>query len=157
MIFTRPQVGKVGLTEAAACSQELAVESSVLPLLAVPRALANHDTQGLLKLVVERGTRRLLGVHIVAENAGDLIHTATLGIAHGLTAADLSATLALYLTMAEGLKPAAQSFGQDVRKLSCCASWRLPGESGRPPGDLLVTALVVTRYPPILTPGFLPV
>lgn len=61
------------------------------------------------------------GVHIVAENAGDVIYAGTLSVKFGLTVEDLRETLAPYLTMAEGLKLAALTFEKDVSKLSCCA------------------------------------
>ncbi len=119
--FTRPAVATVGLTEAQAERAGLEVISSVLPLAAVPRALANRETTGVFKLVADAGTRRLLGAHIVAENAGDVIYAAVLAVKFGLTVEDLRSTLAPYLTMAEGLKLAALTFDKDVAKLSCCA------------------------------------
>jgi mercuric reductase len=122
VIFSDPQVATVGLTEEKALQEGVEVETSVLPLDAVPRALVNHDTLGVIKLVAESGSRRLLGAHIVADNAGDVIHAATLAVKFGLTVSDLSESFAPYLTMSEGLKLAAQAFGRDVSKLSCCAA-----------------------------------
>ena len=119
--FTQPAVAAVGLTEAEAERQGLAVKTSVLPLNAVPRALANRDTRGVMKLVADQETGRLRGAQVVADNAGDVIYAATLAVKHGLTIADLTDTLAPYLTMAEGLKLAALTFDKDVSKLSCCA------------------------------------
>jgi mercuric reductase len=119
--FTSPAIATVGLTEAAARAAGHAVKTSVLPLSAVPRALVNRDTRGVFKLVAEAGSDAILGAHIVAENAGDAIYAATLAVKFHLTVADLTETMAPYLTMAEGLKLAAQTFGRDVNKLSCCA------------------------------------
>ncbi len=120
--FTAPQVAGAGLTEAQAHAAGYEVETSVLPLAAVPRALVNHDTAGLVKLVAERGTGRLLGASVLAEGAGDVIQSAVLAIRHGITSAELAATFHPYLTMAEALKLAAQTFTRDVEKLSCCAA-----------------------------------
>ena len=120
--FTAPQIASAGLTEAQATAAGYKVATSVLPLSAVPRALVNHDTQGLVKLVAEAGTGQLLGASLLAEGAGDVIQTAVLAIRHGITAAELAATFHPYLTMAEGLKLAAQTFTRDVKKLSCCAA-----------------------------------
>ncbi|ABG04726.1 Mercuric reductase MerA [Rubrobacter xylanophilus DSM 9941] len=122
VIFSDPQVASVGLTERRARERGLEVQSSVLPLEAVPRALVNHDTLGVIKLVAEAGTGRLLGAHMVAENAGDVIYAATLAVRFGLTVSDLAENFAPYLTMSEGLKLAAQAFGRDVSRLSCCAA-----------------------------------
>lgn len=122
VIFSDPQVATVGLTEQQAREQGREVESSVLPLEAVPRALVNHDTLGVIKLVADASTNRLLGAHVVADNAGDVIYAATLAVKFGLTISDLTDNFAPYLTMSEGLKLAAQTFGKDVSKLSCCAA-----------------------------------
>ena len=120
--FTAPQIAAAGLTEAQAEAAGYEVETSVLPLKAVPRALVNHDTAGVVKLVAEAGTGRLLGASVLAEGAGDVIQTAVLAIRHAITTAELAATFHPYLTMAEGLKLAAQTFTRDVEKLSCCAA-----------------------------------
>jgi mercuric reductase len=121
VIFTHPSVATVGLTEAKAKAEGYEVQSTVLPLEAVPRALVNHETTGLFKLVADAKTQKVLGVHIVSENAGEVIYAATLAVKFGLTVEDLRESLAPYLTMAEGLKLAALTFDKDVSKLSCCA------------------------------------
>ncbi|MDA8355011.1 MAG: mercury(II) reductase [Actinomycetota bacterium] len=120
--FTAPQVAGAGLTEAQAVEAGFEVETSVLPLAAVPRALVNHDTHGLVKLVAERGSGRLLGASVLAEGAGDVIQSAVLAIRHGITTSELAATFHPYLTMVEALKLASQTFTRDVEKLSCCAA-----------------------------------
>jgi mercury(II) reductase len=119
--FTDPQVAAVGLTEAEARGQGSDVRAVVLPLDQVPRALAARDTRGLIKLVAERASGRLLGAHILAPEAGDSIQTAALAIKQGLTVADLADAIFPYLTTVEGLKLAALAFTKDVKKLSCCA------------------------------------
>jgi mercuric reductase len=121
VIFTYPSVATVGLTEEQAKVEGYRVQSSVLPLDAVPRALVNRKTTGVFKLVADVNTQKVLGVHIVAENAGEVIYAATLAVKHGLTVEDLRESLAPYLTMAEGLKLTALTFDKDVSKLSCCA------------------------------------
>ncbi|MEO3432363.1 mercury(II) reductase [Inquilinus sp. CAU 1745] len=119
--FTDPQAVSVGLTEAAAQRAGLDVEMAVLSLDQVPRALAARDTRGLIKLVAERGSGRLLGAHMLAPEAGDSIQTAVLAVKHGLTVSDLADTLFPYLTTVEGVKLGALSFAKDIKKLSCCA------------------------------------
>ncbi|MBI2939199.1 MAG: mercury(II) reductase [Chloroflexi bacterium] len=120
--FTNPAIATVGLTEAQARGAGYSVKTSVLPAKAVPRALVNRDTHGVFKIVADEATDRILGVHVVAENAGDVIYAGVLAVKFNLTVQDLVETLAPYLTMAEGLKLAAQTFGKDVARLSCCAS-----------------------------------
>jgi mercuric reductase len=119
--FTTPQIAAVGLTEEQAREHGHEVKTSVLPGEALARAWVNRDTRGLFKLVADASTDQLLGAHVVAENAGDVIYSAVIAIKYKLTVTDLVNTLAPYLTMAEGLKLAAQTFSRDVAKLSCCA------------------------------------
>lgn len=121
VIFTDPQIATVGLTEAAARRAGYEVESHTLSLDYLPRARAARDTRGLIKLVADRPTGRILGAHLVAAEAGEVIQTATFAVKLGLTVADLTSTLFPYLTQVEGLKLAALSFTKDVAKLSCCA------------------------------------
>ncbi|MBD8015057.1 mercury(II) reductase [Planococcus wigleyi] len=119
--FSAPAVATVGLTEQQAKESGYDVITSVLSLEAVPRAQVNRETTGVFKLVADAKTRKLLGGHIVAENAGDVIYAVTLAVKFGLTIENLSDTLAPYLTMAEGVKLAALTFDKDVSQLSCCA------------------------------------
>jgi pyruvate/2-oxoglutarate dehydrogenase complex dihydrolipoamide dehydrogenase (E3) component len=121
VVFTDPQLASVGLTETAARIAGHAVWTSVLPLSYVPRALAARDTRGLIKLVADRKTRRLLGAHILAPEGADSIQTAALAIRQHLLIDDLAEAIFPYLTTVEGLKLAAQTFDKDVAKLSCCA------------------------------------
>jgi mercuric reductase len=120
--FTEPQVATVGLSEHEAHHAGIAADSRTLTLDNVPRALANFDTRGFIKLVVEQDSGRLLGVQAVAPQAGELIQTAALAIRARMTAQDLADQLFPYLTMVEGLKLAAQTFRKDLRQLSCCAA-----------------------------------
>lgn len=121
IVFTDPQVASVGLTEAAARAAGHAVRVSTIGLDQVPRALAARDTRGLIKLVADGASGRLLGAHVLAPEGADSIQTATFAIRQGLTVDDLANTIFPYLTTVEGLKLAALSFGKDVAKLSCCA------------------------------------
>ncbi|AQQ53221.1 mercury(II) reductase [Planococcus lenghuensis] len=119
--FTNPSIATVGLTEQQARNRGIDVKTSVLPLENVPRALVNHKTNGVFKLIVDNGSQKIIGAHVVAENAGDVIYGATLAVQFGLTADDLKNSMAPYLTMAEGLKLAAITLDKNVNKLSCCA------------------------------------
>jgi len=121
VVFTDPQVATVGLSEAEAHLQGIKTESRTLTLDNVPRALANFDTRGFIKLVAEAGSGRLIGVQAVTPEAGELIQTAALAIRARMTVQDLADQLFPYLTMVEGLKLCAQTFFKDVKQLSCCA------------------------------------
>jgi mercuric reductase len=121
VVFTDPQVASVGLTQAQAGRAHHEVRTSVLSLEHVPRALAARDTRGLIKLIADARTQRLLGAHILAPEGADSIQSAVLAIRHGMSVQDLGATIFPYLTTVEGLKLAAQAFDKDVASLSCCA------------------------------------
>jgi mercuric reductase len=121
VVFTDPQVATVGLTETEARAKGLEVDTRTLPLDNVPRALANFDTRGFIKLVAEAGGGRLLGVQAVTPDAGELIQSAALALRARMTVHDLADQLFPYLTMVEGLKLCAQTFTKDVKQLSCCA------------------------------------
>ncbi len=121
VVFSDPQVASVGLTQAEAEGQGLEVVTSVLGLEHVPRALAARDTRGLIKLVAKKGSKKLLGAHIIAPEGADSIQTAAMALKMGMTYDELGAMIFPYLTTVEGLKLAAQAFEKDVAKLSCCA------------------------------------
>ena len=121
VVFSDPQVATVGLTEAQAKSKGYNVKTSVLYFDKVPRALAARDLRGLIKLVADRDTDQLLGVHILAPEGADSIQTGVLAIHQGLTTQKLGSMIFPYLTTVEGLKLAAQTFEKDVTQLSCCA------------------------------------
>ncbi len=120
--FTTPNIAAVGLTEAEAGSAGLSCTCRVLPLEYLPRAIVNRDTRGLVKIVAEQGSGRVVGIHIAAANAGDAVLAATYALEGGMSVDQLANTWAPYLTVAEGIKLAAQSFRTDVAKLSCCAA-----------------------------------
>jgi mercuric reductase len=121
VVFTDPQVATVGSSEAQARLAGIETVSRTLTLDNVPRALANFDTRGFIKLVAEAGSGRLLGVQAVAPEAGELIQTAVIALRAQMTVQELADQLFPYLTMVEGLKLCAQTFFKDVKQLSCCA------------------------------------
>jgi len=122
VIFTDPQVATVGLSEDAARKTGIDADSRTLDLENVPRSLANFETEGLIKLVRDANSDRLIGAQILAPEAGEMIQTVALAIRNKMTAQELSDQLFPYLTMVEGLKLCAQTFFKDVKQLSCCAA-----------------------------------
>jgi mercuric reductase len=121
VVFTDPQVAGVGLTERQARGAGHEVNTSVLALENVPRALAARDTRGLIKLVADAGTDRLLGGVVMAPEGADSVQTLAMALKAGMTTQALSEMIFPYLTTVEGLKLAAQTFDKDVALLSCCA------------------------------------
>lgn len=101
-VFTQPEIGTVGLTEAQARERgpvEIA-RTSFRPMLNV---LAHRAERMLMKLVLEAGSRRVLGVHIVGHGAGDMIQLAAVAVGLGATKADFDRTIAVHPTAAEEL------------------------------------------------------
>ena len=121
VVFTDPQVAGVGLTEAQAVAAGHEVKTSLLTLDNVPRALAARDTRGVIKLVADAKTDRLLGGVIAAPEGCDSVQTLAMALKFAMTTKALGATIFPYLTTVEGLKLAAQTFDMDVAMLSCCA------------------------------------
>ena len=121
-IFTDPQVAVVGMTDEEANAAGIDCECNTIPLSAVPRAGAIRDTRGVIKMVLERPTRRVVGVSMLGVNAGEVIHEAAMALRFGATTADFIDLIHVYPTMAEALKLVAISFTKDVNRLSCCAS-----------------------------------
>ncbi len=120
-VFTDPEVGSVGLTEDEADAQGIDCRCQTLDLSYVPKALAIRDTRGVVNMVIERESHKILGVHLIASRGADIIHEAALAVKFGLTAEDLIETIHVYPTMSEAIRMVAQMFFKDVGKLSCCA------------------------------------
>jgi mercuric reductase len=120
--FTSPAIAATGMTEAQAVEAGYRCDCRVLPLEYLPRAVVNRDTRGMVKLVADADTGRLLGVHAVAEAAGELAAAGVYLLAAGMTVRQMAEMWSPYLTAAEGLKLAAQAFTRDVSALSCCAA-----------------------------------
>jgi mercuric reductase len=120
--FTSPALASVGMTEKAANDVGIRCEARVLTLDFVPRAVVNRDTRGFIKMVTDAETGRILGITAVAKDAGELAAAGVYILAAQMTVDQVATMWSPYLTMAEGLKIAAQSFATDISKLSCCAA-----------------------------------
>lgn len=121
VIFTDPQVAVVGLTEKEAVAAGHPCWCRAIPLSLVPRAGAIRSTTGFVKMVANAKTHEVLGVTVVAPDAGEVIHEAAMAMRFRATLHDFIDQLHVYPTMAEGLKIAAISRFKDPSKLSCCA------------------------------------
>lgn len=119
-VFTNPQVAKVGYTEEEYSAKTKACACRTLSMALVPKAQVINDTRGVIKMVIDPNTLKIVGVHIVSPLAADMIHEATLAVKFGLTIDDIINTVHVFPTMSEAIKLVAQSFRKDVNKLSCC-------------------------------------
>ena len=120
-IFTDPQVAVVGLTDEQANARGFVCTCNTIPIHLVPRAGAVRDERGIIKMVLEAESGKVLGVSMVGRDAGEVIHEVAMGMRFGATAHDFIDMVHVYPTMAEAVKIAALSFFKDVSKMSCCA------------------------------------
>ncbi len=121
-VFTNPQVASVGLTEEQEMERFHACSCRTVRIEQVAKAQAIKETRGLIKMVIHPETAQVLGVHIVAPMAADLIHEPTLAVKFGLTIDDLIDTVHVFPTLSEGIKLAAQAFRRDISRMSCCVN-----------------------------------
>ncbi len=101
-VFTQPELGSVGLSEEAARAQE-EIEVYAATFRPMKTLFAGRQDRVLMKLIVSVATRRVLGCHIVAPDAGEMIQLAAIAIGMGATKEDFDRTLAVHPTMAEEL------------------------------------------------------
>ncbi len=107
--FTSPALASVGMTPSEARAAGQPYETRELPVAFVPRAAISRHTRGLIKLISDPDTGRILGVHMVGEEAGEVITAATYAVSAGFTVQQLATTWTPFLTMAESLKLVAQT------------------------------------------------
>src|SRR6266571_4376577 len=120
-VFTSPQVASVGLTEKEAQEGGYECACRTVEMSKVPKAITIRETRGLIKMVAEARTGRVLGVHILADNAADIIHEGVLAVKYKLTIDDLIDTVHVFPTLAESTKLVAISFRKNLDELSCCS------------------------------------
>ena len=120
-VFTSPQVASVGLTDREANEKGYKCACRTVEMSKVPKAITIRETRGLVKMVAENDTGRILGVHILADNAADIIHEGVLAVKYKLTVDDIIDTVHVFPTIAESIKLAAMSFRKNLDELSCCA------------------------------------
>lgn len=110
VIFTRPEIASVGLTEAEARAQGADVKVTKFPFSANPRAQILGETEGQIRLVCEVGSGRVLGVHMMGPHVTDLIAEGALAVQVGATADDLAWTTHAHPTLPEAMLEAALGF-----------------------------------------------
>jgi dihydrolipoamide dehydrogenase len=105
--YTHPEIGSVGQTEEQLIEAKIEYRKGVFPFKANGRAHALGQTEGKVKILADKKTDRLLGVHILGPRAGDLIAEAAVAMAFKATAEDLSMASHAHPTLAEAIKEAA--------------------------------------------------
>jgi dihydrolipoamide dehydrogenase len=108
VIFTDPEIGTVGLTEADAREAGMDVRTATFPLAASGRAATLGAADGFTRLVVDAGTDRVVGVHVVGPHASELVAGATLAVELMASPEDLAGTIHPHPTLSESLHEAAE-------------------------------------------------
>ncbi len=120
-IFTDPEIAMVGYSEESAGAAGFDCVVNCMPVSAIPKAHVTGMTSGVIKMIADRATGRILGVHLLCQRGADLINEAALALHMHATVADLASTMHVYPSIGEGLKLCAQGFDRDISLLSCCA------------------------------------
>ena len=121
VVFTMPEAAYVGLTDEEANGSGIRCSCSPREFSGLPKAEILGDSRGLVKMVIDHKSHRILGVSILSRSASELISQATLMVKFGMTIDDVIDTVYPFPTLSEELKLTALSFYKDVDKLSCCS------------------------------------
>jgi dihydrolipoamide dehydrogenase len=107
-IFTSPEIGSVGLREKEAVEKGYSVRVGRFQFRALGKAHAIGEIAGIIKIIGDENTDRILGAHIIGPHASDLIHEVALAIEKGLTGSDIAHTIHAHPTLSEGIMEAAE-------------------------------------------------
>jgi len=119
-VFSDPELAGVGLTEADQMQRMGTCNCRTVSFESVPRAILMNRTEGLINMTVHPSTEEIMGVHILAPQAGELIAEAMVLVQNKNTVDDVINSLPMFPTLAESLKIVALSFKKDISGLSCC-------------------------------------
>lgn len=115
VMYTHPEAAWVGLTEQECKAKGLSINIGIFPFSANSRARTNLDTEGLVKFIADKETDRILGIHIVGSNAGEMIAEGVLAIEYGASAEDIGRTSHAHPTLSEAFKEAAMAtYGKPI-------------------------------------------
>lgn len=120
VVFTSPEVATVGVTNDEYRAEHGTCSCRTVRMEDVPKAKAISDTCGLIEVVKHHETDEIVGVHVVAPRAADMIPEATIAVKFGLTVDDIIDTIHPFPSFSEGFKHACQAFRRDVSTMSCC-------------------------------------
>jgi dihydrolipoamide dehydrogenase len=109
VIYTHPEVATVGKTEEQLKEEGIAYSKGTFPMKANSRARAVQDDAGIVKILADKETDRILGIHIVGPNAGEMIAEGVLAMEYGASSEDIARTCHAHPTMAEAFKEAAMA------------------------------------------------
>ncbi len=111
VVYTFPEIASVGKTEEELKQAGVAYKAGKFPFTANGRAKVNHQTEGFVKILADARTDRVLGVHIVGADAGNMIAEAVIAMEFGAAAEDIARTCHAHPTLTEAVKEAAMAVG----------------------------------------------
>ena len=106
VIYTYPEVASVGKTEEELKAAGVNYSKGSFPFMANSRAKTNNDFEGFVKILTDKTTDKILGIHIIGPNAGEMIHEGVLGMEYGASAEDSARTCHAHPTLSEAFKEA---------------------------------------------------
>jgi dihydrolipoamide dehydrogenase len=109
VVYTYPEVATVGKTEEQLKEAGVKYNKGVFPFMANSRARAINETEGLVKILADAATDRILGIHIMGPNAGEMIAEGVLGMEYGASSEDIARTCHAHPTLSEAFKEAAMA------------------------------------------------
>jgi len=109
VIYTDPEVANVGLTEEELKAQGIKYGKGVFPFSANSRARTNMTSEGLVKILTDKETDKVLGIHILGTNAGEMIAEGVLAYEYGASSEDIARTCHAHPTLSEAFKEAAMA------------------------------------------------
>ena len=106
VIYTHPEVASVGKTEEELKTAGVKYSKGVFPFMANSRARTNHESEGMVKILTDKETDKILGIHIIGPNAGEMIAEGVLGMEYDAAAEDIARTCHAHPTLSEAFKEA---------------------------------------------------
>ena len=106
VIYTYPEVASVGFTEEEIKAQGIKYNKGIFPFMANSRARTNNDAEGMVKVLTDKESDKIIGIHIIGPNAGEMIAEGVLGMEYGASAEDIARTCHAHPTLSEAFKEA---------------------------------------------------
>jgi dihydrolipoamide dehydrogenase len=120
--FTYPEVASVGMTEVEAKSQGFKVQVSKYPFLGLGKAIAMGEREGFVKIISDKKTSEILGVHIIGPQAADMIHEGVIAMQNKIGLFDLAKSIHIHPTLSECFSYAVETAVEEMKKIGCCAA-----------------------------------
>ncbi|MHA1409494.1 MAG: hypothetical protein ACTSQY_04105 [Candidatus Odinarchaeia archaeon] len=119
-IFTDPKFASVGLTEEQTNRRGIVCNCHLIPIEILPKAQLLMEKRGAIKIIIDKKTEEIKGIHLLSTHAEEIIHEAVMILKNKMKVEDVIKTIHVFPTLSEIIKIATQSFKRDITKMSCC-------------------------------------